>query len=149
MNSDNTLASLAMKAELRELVDRFSVLADRKEALAQTRLFTQNAIVETFVAGKSVSRLEGREAIGKAFDRFLNGFDIVYHFNGQHLVTVDGETATGDLYCMTYLFSTEESQKFRTTIGVRYRDAYVRQNGAWLIAGRTSFFDWRQKEKTD
>ncbi len=134
------------KIALRALVDTFSILADQKEARKQTELFTENAIVETYINGTLATKLKGREEIGNTFENFLKNFDIVYHFNGQHLVSIQGDHATGTLYCMTYLFGTENGKKLKTSIGVRYHDEYVRENGKWLIGKRTSLFDWLEKE---
>jgi hypothetical protein len=47
---------------------------------------------------------------------------------------------------VTYLFGTENGKRVKTSIGVRYNDEYVRENGKWLIRKRTSFFDWMEKE---
>jgi hypothetical protein len=132
---------------LRALVDTFSLLADRKDVKAQLALFTPNATVETFRDGTSVSKLAGREQIGSAFDAFLKNFDVVYHFNGQHLVSIQGDRASGDLYCMTYLFGKESGKRMKTTLGIRYQDEYVREGGTWLIAKRTSFFEWQEKNE--
>lgn len=126
---------------LRRLVDTFSNLADVKDARAQTFLFTENATVETLRNGEVVSKLEGREQIGTAFGNFLNNFKTVYHMNGQHTVTVDGDNATGVLYCMTVLITPDNN---KTTIGVRYNDEYVKVEGQWLIAKRTSYFEWQE-----
>ena len=135
------------KLTLKELVDTFSILADQKAVKEQVELFTDTATVETFVNGASVSKLQGKEQIGQAFANFLSNFDTVYHFNGQHKVTVDGDHASGTLYCLVSLFSSENGKKFKTSMGVRYNDEYVRINGMWFISKRTSFFDWQEKEE--
>jgi hypothetical protein len=135
------------KIALRELVDTFSLLADRKEAWKQTELFTENARVVTYANGAVAADLTGRQAIGSTFDNFLKNFDVVYHFNGQHVVALNGNRATGQLYCVTWLFSTERDKKFKTTIGVRYNDEYQLVNGHWLISKRTSYFEWQTKEE--
>lgn len=135
------VTEMEKRAALRHLVDTFSILADEKDALAQTLLFTETAVVETYRDGELVSKLEGREQIGQAFGNFLSNFEIVYHFNGQHSVTLNGAKATGILYCLTTLITAE---KVKTNIGVRYNDEYVFENGKWLIAKRTSMFDWQE-----
>jgi SnoaL-like domain len=134
------------KVRLRELVDTFSILADKKEARKQTELFTEDATVETYSNGALVSKLRGREEIGNAFANFLKNFDIVYHFNGQPLASIQGDHATGNLYCLTYLFGKENGKRVKTSIGVRYNDEYVGEKGKWLISKRTSFFEWQEKD---
>ena len=62
-------------------------------------------------------------------------------------MTVNENTATGTLYCLTYLFSTQNGKKFKQTIGVRYSDQYALVNGRWLISRRESFFEWQTNEE--
>lgn len=146
--ASGSIRDIQDRIELRELVDTFSLLADKKEVLKQTALFTASATVETYRDGAVISRLSGREEIGKAFESFLKTFDTVYHFNGQHLVSLNGDRATGDLYCLTYLFGKESGKRVKTTFGIRYLDEYVRENGKWLIGKRTSFFEWQERDDT-
>lgn len=142
----NRIEILEHKTALRELVDTFSNLADVKDAQGQTLLFTENALVETYREGASVSRLEGRLQIGEAFGRFLSNFKTVYHMNGQQTVTINGDTATGTLYCLTTLITADQT---KTIIGVKYNDDYVLVDGKWLIAKRTSFFEWQEVTKIE
>ena len=132
---------------LKELVDTFSTLSDRKEVRAQTQLFTPNAIVETYRGGALVTKLTGRKEMEDAFGRFLNLFEIVYHINGQQTVTLNGDRATGVSYCMVTLVGTENGKKMITAIGVFYNDEYVRENKRWLISKRVSNFHWEEKRE--
>ncbi|MDP2160303.1 MAG: nuclear transport factor 2 family protein, partial [Flavobacterium sp.] len=109
------ISEIENRTALRELVDTFSILADKKEVQKQTELFTESAIVETYRNGELVSRLEGPKEIGVAFENFLKNFEAVYHFNGQHLVSINGDKATGILYCTTYLIRSENGKKIKTT----------------------------------
>jgi hypothetical protein len=135
------------KIALRELVDTFSILADKKDTKGQVLLFTANGNVTTFVNGAEVSNLTGRDKLDAAFAAYLRNFDTVYHFNGQHVVTINADTATGTLYCLVTLIGTENGKRMKTTIGVVYNDNYVRDNGRWLIAKRTSYFTWQDKRE--
>jgi hypothetical protein len=135
------------KLALRELVDTFSILADKKDTKGQVLLFTQNGSVRTLRGGSEVSRLDGRANMEAAFAAFLKNFDTVYHFNGQHVVELHGNKATGILYCLVTLIGLENGKQMKTTIGVIYNDEYVRENGRWLVAKRTSDFTWQDKRE--
>ncbi len=141
------IAETEDKMALKELVDTFSILADKKDVKAQTFLFTPDATVETFVGGVSVTKLKGRKEMEDTFGAFLKNFETVYHFNGQQTVKINGDKATGTSYCLVTLIGTENGKKMKTTIGVFYQDEYVRENNRWLIAKRTSVFDWREKQE--
>lgn len=137
------------KIELRELVDVFSVLADRKDAKAQEALFTENAVVNSYREGKLISTLQGREQIGVGFGNFLALFDTVYHINGQQVVTIDGDKATGTSYCQVVLIGEENGKRIMTTQGVTYDDEYLRIDGKWRIAKRISHFVWSDRKTVE
>ena len=125
-------------AALRALFDRFAILADDKDVAAQLALFTEDAVVVSRADGE-VTELAGREAIGAAFTGFLSQFDTVFHQNGQHVVTLDGDRASGTGYSTVVLGNADG----RMTMGVIYSDDYVREDGQWKIERRESDFRWR------
>jgi hypothetical protein len=130
---------------LRELVDRVSVLADRKDFDRQVRLFSEDGVSETYAGGNLILSLKGRKEMAKTFSDFLKGMDIVFHLNGQQLVTIDGDRAAGTLYCQITLIGQENGKTVQTSIGAVYQDNYIRENNDWLIAKRTGTFSWHQK----
>lgn len=132
---------------LKELVDAFSILADKKDVKAQTQLFTADGTVETYRKDVLVTKLTGRKAMEDAFGAFLKNFETVYHFNGQQTVTIKGDKASGVSYCMVTLIGVESSKKMKISIGVYYHDEYVRENNRWLIAKRRSVFDWEERRE--
>ena len=137
-----TDTSIKDKLELKELVDVFSNLADTKQIAEQVQLFTEDATVDSYRDGKLVSSLKGRKELEERFGAFLNLFEVVYHMNGQQVVTIDGDKATGVCYCQVVLIRADNGTRSISTQGVRYNDEYVRRNGRWMIARRTSNFVW-------
>ena len=135
---------VADKIALKELVDTFSILADQKDGIAQEPLFTKDAVVENYSDGKLMTSLKGRENIGKAFDDFLKTQDVVYHINGQQVVDIKGNTATGTSYCYVDLISTQNGKQVKRSGGVRYHDDYVKEDGKWLIQKRKADFVWTE-----
>ena len=133
------------RMSLKELVDHVSILADKKDAYNQVKLFAENAISETFAGGVAILKLKGREAMEEAFTLFLKDFETVYHFNGQQVVTISGDNAAGTSYCMVTLIGMEDGKKMKTTIGASYQDEFIRENGRWLITKRIGNFDWQEK----
>ena len=145
--NENSIAELADRMALKNLVDTFSVLADQKDTEAQKWLFTEDAVVDSYVGDQQGMRLAGREEIGNAFGAYLALFDIVYHINGQQVVKIEGDTAKGTAYCQVVLIGDENGKKMMTTQGVYYDDEYVRQESKWLIKHRTSHFTWRTQQE--
>ncbi|CAM3068161.1 nuclear transport factor 2 family protein [Paenibacillus sediminis] len=151
MNQTNDIAERINELEnvraLRELVDNFSILADKKEVWRQTELFTKDATVDSYVNGELTSSLKGTQEIGTAFEAFLSNFEIVYHINGQHVVSINGNKAQGTLYCRVDLINSVNGKKINNTSAVSYKDEYVFENGKWLIAKRTSTFVWQDRKE--
>jgi len=137
------------RISLKQLVDEVSILGDRKEFTAQVQLFSEDAISETFAGGASILKLQGRKEMAEAFGNFLKDFQTVYHFNGQQVVTINGNNATGTCYCLITLTGNENGKKMQTTIGAIYQDDYTRRDDRWLIAKRTGDFKWQEKRPVD
>ena len=135
------------RASLRELVDTVSILGDKKDYNAQVKLFTEDALSETFSGGAPILKLKGREAMAEAFTGFLRDFETVYHFNGQQVVSIEGDKATGTCYCLVTLIANQNGKQMQTTIGAIYQDDYVRRDNCWLIAKRKGTFEWQVKSE--
>ncbi|MDF1998778.1 nuclear transport factor 2 family protein [Peribacillus frigoritolerans] len=146
-NLEKRIEELENVRALRELVDNFSILADKKEVWKQTELFTKDATVDSYVNGMLTSSFNGTKEIGEAFEGFLANFETVYHNNGQHIVSINGNKAEGTLYCRVDLISSENGKKINNASAVSYKDEYVFENGQWLIAKRTSTFVWNGRQE--
>jgi hypothetical protein len=146
-NLEKRIEELENVRALRELVDNFSILADKKEVWKQIELFTKDATVDSYVNGVLSSSLKGSKEIGEAFEGFLANFETVYHSNGQHVVSINGNKAEGTLYCRVDLISSENGKKINNASAVSYKDEYVYENGQWLIAKRTSTFVWNARQE--
>lgn len=132
---------LEAKAELKDLVDTFSNLADVKDAAAQGELFLPDGWLE-FQMGMDgeINKIEGREALVQAFASTINPCKAVYHINGQHTVTVNGDSAEGIAYCVATLVNDVDGKDIVTSNYVRYSDLYARVDGKWYIKRRRTTF---------
>lgn len=135
------IEQLIERQALKDLVDTFSNLADEKNVAAQMPLFTEDAIVNTYIGGKLVFEMVGRAQIEQVFSDYLAPFHAVYHLNGQHTVTFQDETnATAINYCQVALVSKQNDKEMLLSHYVRYNDTYIKQDGKWLIAKRIANF---------
>lgn len=132
---------VADRIALKELIDRFSNLADEKKIDEQVLLFTENAQVVSLSNGQTTSTLQGRAELARAFKAFLDNFHTVYHQNGQQVIEFTGQdTAKSVHYSTVYLAYIEQGKQMVRASTVRYHDEYVRENSKWLISKRTSEF---------
>ncbi|MEV5744165.1 nuclear transport factor 2 family protein [Microbispora rosea] len=136
---------VADRLAIRELVDAYAHLADRRDAQGQAALFTDDARVAVYDGEPGTTgpaqTLNGRDELAAAFGS-LRTYDKTTHFIGQSTVTVDGDRATGETYCLAHHLWTEEGQRTLMVMSIRYHDSFVRQDGRWLFAERRLIVDW-------
>ncbi|MBU3202409.1 nuclear transport factor 2 family protein [Clostridium estertheticum] len=136
-----TMLEMQEKLEIQELVNRFANLADEKDAKSQGDLFLENGMLE-FQMGfdGEIQNIIGREELVKAFAATINPCIAVYHINGQHIITLNGDEATGTAYCQATLVNDVDGKKIVTVNDVRYSDIYKKVDGKWYLEKRRTTF---------
>ena len=135
-----SLQDLEAKLELKQLVDTFSNLGDERRIKDQMALFTPDTKVQVYMGDDLVFDISGVEQLEETFSGFIANVTHLFHMNGQQVVDLDGDTATGIAYCQVKLVTAEDGKQFITDSSVRYNDEYVRRDGRWLIKTRISHF---------
>jgi hypothetical protein len=138
----------ADRAAIRGLVDAWARHADRREPAQQAALFTEDGRVTVYMGEpettEAVQVLTGRAELEEAFAA-LRRYDATTHFNGQHTVTLDGDRATGETYCLAYHLWTSDGQRTLMIMSIRYLDVFARRDGRWLFAERRLITDWTDR----
>ena len=134
----------ADRLAIRELIDAYAHCADRREADAQQALFTEDTHFVVYMNGvgtEPTEDLHGNEQLAPVFAA-LKQYEVTMHFNGQSTVTLDGEQATGETYCIAHhVFSTDGTRKIMLAY-LRYSDSFVKQGGTWLFAERNLYLEF-------
>jgi uncharacterized protein (TIGR02246 family) len=123
---------------IRDLVDAYAHRADGRDPQGQAALFTEDALV---TVDNGVPSLRGRAELAAAFAG-LSAYEKTTHFNGQSTVSIDGDRATGETYCLAHHLWTEDGQRTLMVMAIRYHDTFARQDGDWLFAERRLIVDW-------
>lgn len=131
---------LEAKSALRALVDAFSNLADEKRIPDQMLLLTPDATVKVYMGDELMVDICGTQQVEETFTAFTANVKRSFHMNGQQLVEIDGDSATGITYCQVKHVSAEDDHEVVTDSSVRYDDEYVRQDGRWYITTRIARF---------
>jgi ketosteroid isomerase-like protein len=146
-HSTSSVQETADRLAIGELIDAYAHCADRRDAKGQMNLFTDDTRFVVYLdatADQPTQELRGREALGPVFDD-LNTYAATFHFNGQRGVIVDGDRATGESYCLAHHLSVSpDGQRTMMVAAIRYLDAFVKQDGAWLFAERRLMVDWTE-----
>jgi ketosteroid isomerase-like protein len=145
-NSPRDIAptELADRLAIRALVDAYAHCADRRDADRQKALFTDDTHFVVYMDGEGTDpsqEINGREALTPVFAD-LNRYEATSHFNGQSTIALDGDRATGESYCLAHHLYTEGGERKLMVAYLRYRDTFVKRDGAWLFAERKLYVDW-------
>ncbi|WP_127357309.1 nuclear transport factor 2 family protein [Actinacidiphila soli] len=137
----------ADRLAIRELIDTYAHCADRRDANGQMALFTSDTRFLVFMdatAAEPTQELHGRGSLAPVFDN-LRTYHATTHFNGQSTVSLDGDRATGESYCLAHHLSVgEDGQRTLMIASIRYLDQFVKQDGAWFFAERKLMVDWTE-----
>jgi hypothetical protein len=135
--------------ELRALADSYAHAADRNERDTFLSVFHPDARLVVFDPDGEEPRSvrEGHEALG-AIPGLLSRYDKTFHFVGNHRYAVDGDSASGEVYCIAHHRSHDEHGASDFVMLIRYLDAYRRDDsGAWRIAERVVRQEWTESRR--
>jgi ketosteroid isomerase-like protein len=151
--TDHTSISAEEAADrlaIRELVDAYAHCADRRDAGGQKSLFTEDTHFVVYMDGEGsepTQELNGREALTPVFAD-LNRYQATMHFNGQSTITLDGDQAAGESYCIAHHLFTADGERKLMLAHLRYQDTFVKRDGAWLFAERNLYVDWTETRRS-
>ena len=126
---------------MRELVERYALGIDRRDAAGVAALFVEDGAIVVPRVPKSLEpsvETKGRDAIERAIgivDRFVATMHAVV---GQ-VVDLDGDGATGVVSCIAHHLRPDMTDWVWM---LRYEDTYVREADAWRFKRRELWVDW-------
>jgi len=143
----NEARETADRLAIDELIDAYAHCADRRDARGQMNLFTEDTHFVVYLDATSdqpSQELRGRESLAPVFDD-LNTYTATTHFNGQRTLSLEGDRATGESYCLAHHLSVSaDGQRTMMLAALRYLDTFVKQDGTWLFAERRLMVDWTE-----
>jgi hypothetical protein len=150
MNETTLTGEAADRLAIRELIDAYAHDADRKLAAAQAALFTDDGVIEVYMAepgkdSKPVQILHGRKEIESGIGEALKQYAMTMHSNGQSTIKINGDQAVNESYTLAHHFWTEDGKRILLVMGIRYYDTIVRKDGRWLFAERKLIIDWTDR----
>jgi hypothetical protein len=141
-------AEVADRLAIRELVEAYARCADRRDAKGQMALFTLDTHFVVFMDAKDpkpAQDLHSREALAPVFDD-LNRYAATMHFVGQStILTLTVDRATGEAYTLAHHLTLDGAKRRLMIAALRYADAFVKTDGAWLFSERKLYVDWLEE----
>jgi SnoaL-like domain len=133
-----------MEAQLRALAVRYALAADDCNPDAFADVFCPDGML-TVLRGEQQQTLSGRKAL-RAVPERLGRFERTFHLLGQSHYEIDGETATGTVYCT----ANHLLDGVNEVMHIRYRDSYaVCDDGRWRIQSRRVVVEWTEHRAAD
>jgi SnoaL-like domain len=134
---EKALATLIAKDQIRELAMLYSRGVDRKDIELLRSLYAKGS---TDNHGKYFNG--DAEDYLKFLEKSLPHMPMSGHFIANHLISVDGDRAEGEVYALCYHLLPDRNGGFVEDFkAVRYVDRYCKQDGRWLFAARVVTFD--------
>nr|WP_294782229.1 nuclear transport factor 2 family protein [uncultured Flavobacterium sp.] len=135
-----TLETFKIKEELRNLIDDYASLGDKKKIAQVMDLFTPDVKYNVYMNNTLISSVSGRNNMETDFNKHAAEVKTYFTLNGQHQVTIDGNTATGVSFSQLKMVRENEGKDIISDYSVKYDDKYILQDGKWLIKERTGHF---------
>jgi ketosteroid isomerase-like protein len=138
----------ADRLAVRELIEAYAHCADRRDAKGQMALFTADTHFVVYMDAKDPKpsqELHSREALAPVFDN-LNQYAATMHFVGQSTIfSLNGDRATGEACCIAHHLKVDGEKRRMMVAYLRYLDAFVKIDGAWLFSERLLYVDWLEE----
>lgn len=141
-----TRAHFDLEAEVRDLAARRDIAAaaarymrglDRLDPVLQRTAFHDDAVIDCgLMKGTADEFVDFAQGL-------LAGMGATHHLLGQSLVSVEGQTASGEWYFQAWHSTKgDDGQPRDLFISGRYLDDYACRDGDWRIVRRVLVTDW-------
>jgi hypothetical protein len=134
------MARVVDEAALRKLAELYAQGADRRDKAVWSSIITDDCVID----GPGF-KMDGREKILGGIDILGQMFVMTQHRVHNQVVTIDGDNAKGETYCVADHLTKENGKTNILVWNIRYQDKYRREEGRWLFAHRTLIIDWEEK----
>lgn len=129
----------------RELACRYARAADRRDYEAFREVFTDDGRVAGFAegatGGEPLYEMVGHDAICAGM-RGLERYSKTFHTVCNQLVDVDGDSASGETYCVAHHIYEQDGVRMNYTMFIRYQDTYFRTEAGWRLRERLLHLDF-------
>lgn len=129
----------ADRVALRYLVEGYAHGCDTRDADVLRACFADGATLTVHWSGRDATTMtfpEGAEHIARNLARY----DRTLHVVGNHRAEVDGDDATGIVYCFAHHITGTDDH----VMAIRYHDTYRRTPDGWRITERHLHEDWTE-----
>ncbi|MCY4044897.1 MAG: nuclear transport factor 2 family protein [Cellvibrionales bacterium] len=124
------------KLLIQELVYKYCRAVDRRDYASLAKLYHTDSIDEH---GEMFTG-SGADFV-KWLPKILTEMKLTSHTVTNHLITIQGNIAEGEVYCHAYHITNDNQE---IIIGGRYLDKYIYNGNFWQFTHRKIVMDWNQ-----
>jgi hypothetical protein len=146
MADDINHRDIADQLELRSLAEYYAAGVDRRDRDLFLRAFHPDGGIvlldytdPTQVRGTRTGHAELADVT-----ELIARYDKTFHFIGNTRYTIDGDRATGEVYCVAHHLTPDRHGGTDHVMMIRYQDSYSRRDGRWGIDERRLITDWTE-----
>ncbi len=132
--------------ELNQLAYRYAAAVDARDVESFVDVFHPEAQMRVYRPGEEApfTVVEGTEQLRGVPEAMGRRYTRTAHLMTNHLVSVDGDTASGTVLCTARHLHSNDAGGVDLVIVIRYVDRYQRRRGSWRIADREIRFLWAE-----
>jgi hypothetical protein len=137
----------AQLSEIRRLVDRYALAMDGADLAVFAELFVPEG---KLLVRDSDRRLlgafegPGPDGVGLIAQLLAKLYASTLHHITTHVATIDGDRAAGSTYCLAYHVVAGADGGALETLGVSYREQFVKTPSGWRFDVRDATRVWSQ-----
>jgi ketosteroid isomerase-like protein len=141
------LIHLEDRAAIGDLVRAYASSLDRLDEEWFATLWTDDAVATVYRPEPGAERVPLSGADLMAIPRRLAElWERTFHVVTNHTVRVDGDTASGEVYCIAHHARAAGRVHVNHTMTIRYDDEYRRVMDEWRFARREIYILWTRDE---
>lgn len=142
---EDPAAAVDERVALRTLVEAYAFAVDRRDCEGFVALFTADARLTIHdSSGAPTGGYAGRRALAE-LPRRLNRYDRTLHLVHNHEVAIDGDDASGEVYCTAHHVSGAGPDASDRVLTILYVDRYGREAGRWRFQSREVRVQWSEE----
>lgn len=132
------------RLDLHDLATAYARGVDGRDYELLRSIFTREArlaMVGREPGAEPSMDVRGRKNVVDAM-RGIERYPVTTHFVGRQHVEIDGQSASGETYCIAYHLHEADGQTLNYVMSIRYQDRYAVEDGRWKFAERVLIVDW-------
>ncbi len=146
----NESADIGNRLLLRELVDSYAVSVDNRDTERFVSLFLADGVLIVYEPDvpDAVVTFTGPDELRTVMN-LLQNFGTTFHVMANHLCQIDGDTASGEVYCLANHLLKGNSGLINLCMYIRYFDTYSLTADGWRFAQRKVKRQWTEEHSAD